>query len=115
MTISEVNKELLEQSITDSCIHKNIRQFDLRAYYDEILVASLWQDEEKNWHWTKRLYDIGTVEDMETEYLDNKSLKGIIAEFLICVRDWLEDEEDYLKSIRNELDEDNSELICVCV
>lgn len=83
---------------------RNIRQFDMRAYSGNHLVASLWQDREENWHWTKRLYDIGVVEDVDTTYLDDKTVAGVIEEFAVIVQDWLEDEISYLLSIRNGID-----------
>lgn len=73
----EVNEVNPEQGITEYG-YKNVRQFDLTAFYNEHLIASLWQDEDGNWYWTKRLYNIGTVEDVETKWLDDKSLKGIL-------------------------------------
>ena len=102
----EVNEVNSEQEITEYG-YKNVRQFDLTAFYNEHLIASLWQDEDGDWHWTKRLYNIGTVEDIETEYLDDKSLKGIIADFLVRVRDWLDDEESYLNSLKIDIDEED--------
>lgn len=84
--------------------YRNIRQFDMRAYYGEHLIASLWQDDEGNWHWTKRLYDLGTVEDVDITYLEDKSLAGVIEEFAVIVQDWLEDEISYLTSIKNGID-----------
>lgn len=102
----EINETNPEQSITEYG-YKNVRQFDLTAFYNEHLIASLWQDEDKNWHWTKRLYNMGTVEDIDTQWLDDKSLKGIIADFLVRVRDWLDDEESYLNSLKIDIDEED--------
>lgn len=79
---------------------RNIRQFDMRAYYGEHLIASLWQDGEENWHWTKRLYDIGTVTYLNTTYLEDKSVLGIINHFAMEVHDWLEDEISYLTALK---------------
>ena len=50
---------------------------------------------------------MGSVEDIDTEYLDDKSLKGIISDFLVRVRDWLDDEESYLNGLKNDIDEDD--------
>ena len=50
---------------------------------------------------------MGTVEDVDTEYLDDKSLKGIISDFLVRVRDWLDDEESYLNSLKVDIDEED--------
>lgn len=102
----EVNAVEPEQGIVEYG-YKNIKQFDLTAFYNEHLIASLWQDEEENWHWTKRLYDIGTVENVDIEYLDDKSLKGIISDFLVRVRDWLDDEESYLNGLKVNIDEED--------
>ena len=102
----EVNEVDPVQGIAEYC-YKNVRQFDLTAFYNQHLIASLWQDEEENWHWTKRLYDMGSVEDIDTEYLDDKSLKGIISDFLVRVRDRLDDEESYLNGLKNDIDEDD--------
>ena len=102
----EINEVNPEQSITE-CGYKNVRQFDLTAFYNEHLIASLWQDEDENWHWTKRLYNIGTVEDVDTRWLDDKSLKGIVADFLVRVRDWIDDEENYLNSLKIDIDEED--------
>lgn len=110
MSNLEVNEVNPEQSITEYG-YKNIRQFDLTAFYNEHLIASLWQDEDENWHWTKRLYNIKTIEDINTQWLDDKSLKGIIADFLVRVRDWLDDEESYLNSLK--IDIDKEDLIVV--
>lgn len=79
---------------------RNIRQFDMRAYYGEHLIASLWQDGEENWYWTKRLYDIGTVTYLNTTYLEDKSVLGIINHFAMEVHDWLEDEISYLTALK---------------
>ena len=38
--------------------NRNIKQYDLLGYYNDELIASLWQDENQEWHWTKRLYNI---------------------------------------------------------
>lgn len=93
-----------EQGITEIG-YKNIRQYDLRAFYGKHLIASLWQDKEENWHWTKRLYDLGSVEDLETEYIDDKSIEGILNEFAVCVADWLNDESSYLHNIASSIDD----------
>lgn len=85
--------------------YRNIRQFDMRAYDGTHLVASLWQDENEDWHWTKRLYDIGNVEDVDTTYLDDKSVAGVIKEFAVIVKDWLEDEISYLTDIKIGIDD----------
>lgn len=85
--------------------YRNIRQFDMRAYSGNHLVASLWQDREENWHWTKRLYDIGFVEDVDTTYLEDKFVLGIIKEFAVIVQDWLDDEISYLTSIKDDIDD----------
>lgn len=103
LCIKEVSPE---QGIVEYGYH-NIKQFDLTAYYGEHIVASLWQDSEANWHWTKRLYDLGNVEDLDIAYLDDKSLKGIIEDFVVRVSDWLEDEAKYLLDIRNGLEDEN--------
>ena len=102
----EVNEVNPEQSITEYG-YKNIRQFDLTAFYNEHLIASLWQDEDENWHWTKRLYNIKNVEDVEIQWLDDKSLKGIISDFIVRVRDWIDDEESYLNSLKIDIDEED--------
>ena len=102
----EVNAVEPEQGIVEYG-YKNVKQFDLTAFYNEHLIASLWQDEEENWHWTKRLYDIGTVEDVDIEYLDDKSLKGIISDFLVRVRDWIDDEESYLHGLKLDIVEED--------
>lgn len=110
MSYVEINEVSPEQSITEyGC--RNIRQFDLSAYYNEHLIASLWQDKEGNWHWTKRLYGIDTVENIETDILDDTSLNGIISDFVEQVRDWLDDEEGYLHNLKNDLDENLSIVI----
>lgn len=85
--------------------YRNIKQFDLRAFYGEDIVASLWKDNEENWHWTKRLHDIGNVEDVDTTYLEDKSILGIVKEFAVIVQDWLDDEIGYLTSIKNGIDD----------
>lgn len=85
--------------------YRNIRQYDMKAFHESHLVASLWQDREGNWHWTKRLYDIGTIEDVDTEYLEDKSVLGIINQFAVEVYDWLNDEISYLTSIKISIDD----------
>ena len=50
---------------------------------------------------------MGTVEDVNIEYLDDKSLKGIISGFLVRVRDWIDDEESYLNSLKVDIDEED--------
>ena len=102
----EVNEVDPEQGIAEYG-YKNVKQFDLTAFYNQHLIASLWQDKEENWHWTKRLYNMGTIEDINIEYLDNKSLKGIISDFLVRVRDWIDDEESYLNSLKLDIDEED--------
>lgn len=84
--------------------HRNIRQYDMRAYYGSILIASLWQDNDEEWHWNKRLYDIGIVENLDITCLDDKSIVGIINEFAVIVQDWLDDEVSYLTDIKNGID-----------
>lgn len=91
--------------------YRNMKQFDLRAFYGEHLIASLWQDDEENWHWTKRLYDLGSVEDVDVKYLDDKSIKGIIEDFAVRVTDWLNDEASYLIDIANSINELDSIVI----
>ena len=83
----------------------NKKQFDLRAFYGDHLIASLWQDNEENWHWTKRLYDSGSVEDIDIKYLDDKSINGIIEDFFVRVTDWLNDEVSYLIDLANSINE----------
>lgn len=91
--------------------YRNKKQFDLRAFYGEHLIASLWQDDEENWHWTKRLYDSGSVEDIDIKYLDDKSIKGIIEDFCVRVTDWLNDEVSYLMDIESSINELDSIVI----
>lgn len=85
--------------------YRNIRQYNMTVFYGEHLVASLWQGENEDWHWTKRLYDIGNVEDVDTTYLDDKSVAGVIKEFAVIVQDWLEDEISYLTDIKIGIDD----------
>ena len=47
-----------------------------------------------------------TVEDIDIEYLDDKSLKGIISDFLVRVRDWIDDEESYLNGLKVDIDKE---------
>lgn len=79
---------------------RNVKQFDMRAFYGNHLIASLWQDDEGNWHWTKRLYDLRTVEDVDITYLEDKSILGIINLFAEEVHDWLDDEISYLTALK---------------
>ena len=42
----KVNEVYPEQGIAEYG-YKNVKQFDLTAFYNQHLIASLWQDEEK--------------------------------------------------------------------
>lgn len=98
LTIKEVNPE---QSITKEN-ERNRRQFNLVAY-DNIMVASLWQGLEDQWYWTKRLYNKEIPERIDTTYLDDTSINGIIDDFVVRVRDWLSDEESFINGLKNEI------------
>ncbi len=84
--------------------YRNMRQFDIQAYCNDHVVASLWQDEKEDWHWTKRLYDSENTEDMDIAELNNKTINGVIGEFVERVIAWLDDEAAYLLDIKNSLD-----------
>ena len=106
LTIKEVKPE---QSITKKN-ERNRRQFNLIAY-GGIVVASLWQGFEEQWYWTKRLYSKKIPEHIDTTYLDDTSINGIIDEFIVRVRDWLDSEESFINGLKNEIDEENVKVV----
>lgn len=79
---------------------RNIEQYDLLGYYDNELIASLWKDNEDNWHWTKRLYGLNRIIDM---YCYQKDISKVIGEFMNQVTEWLNDEMAYLKCMYKDL------------
>jgi len=81
----------------------NTQQYDLLGYYNDELIASLWQDQNKEWHWTKRLYDIGRVEDLGEYHCE---FEQIASDFLDKVKEWLNDEIAYLRDMYDDLEED---------
>ncbi len=82
---------------------RNIKQFDIQTGCDN-LIASLWQDGEENWYWTKRLYDSGDIQNIDISKLNDKTINGTIRSFVEQVIIWLDNEASYLLSLKNSLD-----------
>ena len=81
----------------------NVKQYDLLGYYDDVLIASLWQDAENGWHWTKRLYGIERVVDMG---IYDSDFKDVVCDFIDQVTEWLNDEIKYIQQMCDDLEDD---------
>ena len=90
-----------EQSIVEYP-NRNIKQYDLLGYYDNELIASLWQDENLEWHWTKRLYNMGLVYDLGVYHCE---FSEIASDFIDKVKEWLNDEIAYIENMYDDLAE----------
>lgn len=93
-----------EQGITEYLGQRNIEQYDLLGFYDDELIASLWKCNENEWHWTKRIYNIGVVEDLGEYHCE---FKEIASDFLEKVTEWLNDEIAYLRDMYDDLAEED--------
>lgn len=94
-----------EQGIVEfSYSQRNVKQYDLLGFYDNVLIASLWKDNENEWHWTKRLYNLESVVDM---YEYRTDITEIISDFISQVTEWIDDEIAYLRDMYDDLAEED--------
>lgn len=93
-----------EQGIVKYGCQRNVCQYDLLGYYDNELIASLWKDNENEWHWTKRLYNLESVVDM---YEYRTDITEVISDFISQVTEWLNDEIAYLRDMYDDLAEED--------
>lgn len=102
MVLRKVNEE---QGIVEYIMSQyNVCQYDLLGYYDNELIASLWKDQDNEWHWTKRLYNVGIVEDLGEYHCE---FKEIASDFIEKVTEWLNDEIAYLRDMYDDLAEED--------
>ena len=87
-----------------------LRKFEMVAN-GTIIIADLLRDLNGKWYWYSELYGIGATKEIDTTYLDDTSINGIINEFVVLVRDWLSDEESFINGLKNEIDEDNVKVV----
>lgn len=99
MLIRKVNEE---QSLVvyKKYGQRNVCQYDLLGFHNDTLIASLWQDQNEEWHWTIRLYNIESVADMHVYSTD---ITEVISYFISQVTEWLADEIVYLRNIYDDL------------
>lgn len=64
----------------------------------------MWQDQDKEWHFTKRLYGLDTVEDLGEYHCE---FKEIASDFIDKVTEWLDDEIAYLRDMYDDLAEED--------
>lgn len=93
-----------KQGLTEYLGQRNIKQYDLLGYYNDELIASLWKCNENEWHWTKRLYNLGINEDLGEYHCE---FKEIASDFLEKVTEWLNDEIAYLRDMYDDLAEED--------
>lgn len=103
-----VRKVAEEQGIVEFGYNqRNVEQYDLLGYYNDVLIASLWKDNENEWHWTTRLYGLESVVDMYEYHTD---IAEVISEFVSQVAEWLNDEIAYLRDMYDDLAEEDIEV-----
>lgn len=100
MILRNVNPE---QGIVEYGI-RNKKQYDLLGFYNDELIASLWLGNDGEWRWTKRLYNLETVEEIGEYYGE---FSEIVADFLSEVTEWLNDEIAYLRDMYDDLVEED--------
>lgn len=83
---------------------RNVCQYDLLGFYDDVLIASLWQDQDNEWHLTKRLYGMDTVEDLGEYHCE---FQEVVSDFIDVVTEWLNDEIAYLRDMYDDLAEED--------
>lgn len=96
-----------EQGLVEYSTDRNVKQYDLLGYYNDELIASLWQDQNNEWHWNKRLYNIGTVYDLGEYHCE---FSEIASDFIDKVTEWLNDEMAYIRCMYDDLHEEDLEI-----
>lgn len=101
MIIKRVDEE---QGLTEYLKQRNVEQYDLLGFYDDELIASLWKSNENEWHWTKRLYELGRNEYLGEYHCE---FSQIVNDFIEEVTEWLGDEIAYLRDMYDDLAEED--------
>ena len=104
----KVRKMVLRQTDTEQSIveypNRNIEQYDLLGYYNDELIASLWKDQNNEWHWTKRLFNMNKVYDLGVYHCE---FSEIASDFIDKVKEWLHDEIVYIQDMYDDLAEED--------